>query len=328
MPTYLKMWFIFVMPCVMIFGILGNILIIMVISSKCVGISKTLKIYYVSIAVSDLINIIFCNLLWSFLVDSLYLLTEGKFYIPLVHWNDISCKTIQTIWILSELYSNYAAIAMGIERLLCLFCPISGVRVFSVKFTLVLLTLCVLPAWISVVPVGVFVIAITYEPGASATQFHCSMDTGHQFAPYFVWAFDLSMNMLHEILNGVIVVALLAGLAHAVSTVKQLTQHASSRAFKRKAIDSAMTILAVAAVKLLIYLPIFFSLMSYYILDWTHSITSSFILANIYRMSIELIIFAHSLNVVIYFVRIRSYRKRVCLLLTRASCNIWSIQAG
>lgn len=57
-PVWLMIWFELLEPWILIFGILGNILVVCVIPRAGVTVGPSLKIYYTSIGVSDIINLV------------------------------------------------------------------------------------------------------------------------------------------------------------------------------------------------------------------------------------------------------------------------------
>ena len=68
---WLRLWFEIFEPDILIFGIVTNAAIFLVIPRPDVAVAPTAKIYYVSIAISDFINLINSWVLYTTINDSM-----------------------------------------------------------------------------------------------------------------------------------------------------------------------------------------------------------------------------------------------------------------
>lgn len=68
---WLRLWFEIIEPDVLIFGILTNAMIFLIMPRPEVTVAPSAKIYYVSIAISDFINLINSWVLYTTVNDSM-----------------------------------------------------------------------------------------------------------------------------------------------------------------------------------------------------------------------------------------------------------------
>ena len=52
-PLWLRIWFELIEPWILLFGVIFNVLVIIIMPRRAVAVAQSAKIYYVSIAVSD-----------------------------------------------------------------------------------------------------------------------------------------------------------------------------------------------------------------------------------------------------------------------------------
>ena len=209
--------------------------------NKKARIGGSQKFYYITFAIADFIDVFNSWFLWVFLSDSLYMWTEGKFTINVVTSSSFACKAMIVVWTVSEIYSDYAVTAFTIERLIALFFPLKSKAILTMKFSIILVAIIVIPMWLSIVPLIPFVANLMYNPGTSATGMHCTRDKSHPFYGYYAFMFNAVTNMIHEILNTALVVFLLLGIIKCNNARKKLV-HADSSANLLKIINSSLTV--------------------------------------------------------------------------------------
>ena len=75
-PLWLEFWFEMIEPWILFFGILGNIFVVAIMPRPSVIVGPSMKIYYTSIGVADVINLVqYC--FYTFFNDSLYAFKRG-----------------------------------------------------------------------------------------------------------------------------------------------------------------------------------------------------------------------------------------------------------
>ena len=152
-------------PIFIMIGLIGNAIIIIIMPRKEIKVGKSPRFYYISVAVADFINIFNSWFLWAFFKDSLYMWTDGKYSINIAISHIISCRTITTIWVFSEIYSDYSVLALSIERVIALFNPLKAKSILTRKIRFLILVVILMPAWLLTVPFVPFVMNIIYAPG-------------------------------------------------------------------------------------------------------------------------------------------------------------------
>ncbi len=117
-----KTWMIYIMPLIIIIGLINNITIILALRSKKVKLSRRLKIYYIIIAFLDLITIL--SSIAIYLEDGLAFTSRGNFHIQIRTINSYWCKTVVEIYEMASLSSNYVLASLCIERMVAIGFPL------------------------------------------------------------------------------------------------------------------------------------------------------------------------------------------------------------
>lgn len=68
---WLRLWFVIIEPDIVIFGLIANTLVVILMPRQSVAVGNSPKIYYTSIAISDLINLIINWVLYTLANNSL-----------------------------------------------------------------------------------------------------------------------------------------------------------------------------------------------------------------------------------------------------------------
>lgn len=121
----------------------------------------------------------------SFLIR--YLLSGNSYNLRIVTANDVICAANLMGWELAESYSNYAVVAMMLERCVVVFFPLHAKSVLGVGFTLILISACVLPAWAALIVPSAFVLGVQHDPSWSVLGTWCGWYTDR---PLYVWTFS------------------------------------------------------------------------------------------------------------------------------------------
>ena len=88
--------------------------------------------------------------------------------------NDVICAANLIGWELAETYSNYAVVAMMLERCLVVIFQLRAKRVLGLRFTLFLVAACVLLPWGVLVVPSAFVMGVQHDPSWSALGTWCA----------------------------------------------------------------------------------------------------------------------------------------------------------
>ena len=158
--------------------------------------------------------------------------------------NDPVCATIMMGWELGEGYSNYAVVAMMIERCVVVFFPLRSKALLGRRFTVALLALCIVPGWLSLVPVSAFVFGVMTDTTWSVTGTFCGWHTDRPLFPYFTWAFQLNMFAIHVILSLLLVIVLSAAIAFRLRLRRKLVRDSSEVGTKENAAIAITLMLA------------------------------------------------------------------------------------
>ena len=139
-------------PVISIFGLLGNILIILIIPRKCIQINSISRMFYFAIAVGDIGTLIFWHIR-EFLSKGLYILSAGQIFLNI--YSDPSCKVLHTLDFLFFPLSLYGMVAFSIERNFALYFPIEHKLFMTLKKALLLLFVTVGPSWLFMIPLSI-----------------------------------------------------------------------------------------------------------------------------------------------------------------------------
>ena len=325
---YLKLMFIVYEPIVISIGLIGNLLIIVTMPRKSVTIAPTIKFYYLAIAIADFIDIINSWFLWVILSDTLNILTGGQYSIDLVTMNDFTCKVMVLVWAISEIFSDYALTAMTIEMLVALYLPLKSKTILTKKFTILLLSITILPMWAAVLPFVPFVSNIQNNPGSSATGQHCTRDRAHPLYNYYVVAFNVVMNVIHEVVNSILIIFLIVGILKSYRNRRSLTD--SKTAHFSSFPNAPIILFLMLLINSIVFLPNFVFQLIYYMIqlkDETILVT----IGNLGRFFADMIVIAHSLNFFVYYWRIQTFRlaiNNLCISCSKFNRNYTQVHTA
>ena len=131
----------YALPVLILIGVIGNISIIFIFNTKGgkKATSESLRIYYIYVAIGDLIRILFYPfILW--LGDGFNFATSGDFSLYLDEISDITCVLTSFIYLCAATFSNWLVICLCFERNLALYFPLS-IRQYATKRRAKILTL-------------------------------------------------------------------------------------------------------------------------------------------------------------------------------------------
>lgn len=214
-------------------------------------------------------------------------------------------------WELGEGYSNYAMVAMMIERCIVVLFPLRSKTLIRRRFTIGLLVVCVLPGWLSLVPVSAFVFGVMSDTTWSVTGTFCGWHTDRPLFPYFTWAFQLNMFTVHVALSLVLVIVLCAAISFRTRGRRKLLRDESSDVGAKE--NAAIVIMLILGIiNLVLFIPALISYVMNYVIDttgWSREAIGD--LGNFGRFTQDAVCIAHAFNFVVYFCRIPSFRSEL-----------------
>ena len=240
-----------------------------------------------------------------------YLLTFGVLYWPIGTSSNTTCNIMMTVWEVCEIYSNYAVVAMMLERCVVVFFPLHAKRYITKRFTVGLLCLCVLPMLLTLVPASVLVTGVQYNTAWSIAATFCGWFDNRPAFTYFSWVFQLNMFTLHAVIT--LILSMVLGVVIATNSRRRFRKllHMDSDQFtvSSKENSAIVIMLVLAFINITIFIPatILYSII-YVANNKFLSRSSQDLLSNLGRFSEETQIIAHSLNFVVYFCRIPTFR--------------------
>ena len=243
----------------------------------------------------------------------------GEFYWPIGTSSDTACTIMMTVWEVCELYSNYAVVAMMIELCVVVFFPLLAKRYITKRFTVGLLCLCVVPVMLTLVPASVLVTGVQYNSAWSVATTFCGWFEDRPAFPYFSWVFQLNMFTIHAVIT--LILSIVLGVVIAANSRRRFRKlmHMDSDQFtvSTKENSAIAIMLVLAFINMVIFIPatILYS-MNYVANNKLLSRSSHDMLTKLGRFSEQTQITAHSLNFIVYFFRIPTFRSELSLLFT------------
>lgn len=243
-----------------------------------------------------------------------YLLSWGTTFFSFVTINDFICASNLIIWFFLEIYSDYAMVAMMIERCIVVLYPLQAKTIVTRRFTIVLLCICIIPLWLALIPISPFVLGVQTGSMWSESGLFCGWYQDRPGFLYFLWAYQLIIYTFHVILSGILVVILCTALAFRLQSRRQLTGVAKGGGGGESTREySAMVImLMIACINLVIFIPGLVALFISYLVDssqWSQSALN--LLSNFDRFSFSVPCVSHSINFLVYFTRIPTFRSEL-----------------
>ena len=322
-PIYHVIFYQFVHPVFIIFGIIGNSWILVTMWLRSVQISSKTKLYYLIIGLSDL-SLVCCSLMWGDLCDSLYIWTGGKFFFCFEILSFFTCKVIRVWYYLSDIISNYALVALSIERFVAVFWPLQAKYLLTKKFTFLLLCSLIVPCSVFysvVIPLGSSIM-----PSFRAVSYSCSADNNSIFGYIFNVSMPIVILGIHTIVDLIISFLLFYKLYFSRSNkLEELSS--KSKIVNTKEISATLTLICLCLITTIIYGTSLITYMStvifHYYLIVPPSVYSSFF--TIFLLSVSSTPFPHSINILIYLILIPSFREaalcRLKYVTSERSCS-------
>ena len=203
---------------------------------------------------------------------------------------------------------------MMIERCIVVMFPLSAKSIMSTRFTIILITICVVPLWIALIPISPFILGVQYGSMWSESGLFCGWYSDRPGFLYFLWAYQLIIFTFHVIISGILVVILCTALLYRSRSRRHLIQsdNGISSGESRKEYSAIVIMLIISGINLVIFLPGLVALFVSYLVDssnWSQGAQN--LLANLDRFSFSIPCVAHSLNFLVYFSRIPTFRSEI-----------------
>lgn len=241
------------------------------------------------------------------------MLSWGTAYFPLVTLNDVVCATVLSIWLSLEIISDYAVVAMMIERCVVVFFPLKAKAFVNPRFSIILLCICIVPFWLALVPVSLFILGVQAGSMWSPSGLFCGWYENRPAFPYFLWAYQLIIFTFHVVVGSVLVVILCV-----VIVVRQHNRHRllsrdrGGSGLSGREYNSIVIMLLVSSINIIMYIPGLVSMLISYLTDsTTWSESAQDMLANISRLILGVPCIAHSFSLFVYICRIPTFRSEM-----------------
>ena len=302
-PFYANVGFQFLYPLVDICGILGNSWILFTLMFGKVKISKTTKLYYLIIGISDLF-IVTNNFVWCDICDSLLLWTNGNLGYC---WDTVSitsCIIFNLWYYLAETTSNYSLVALSIERLIAVCYPLKAKSILTRKFTLYLLFFLVVPLLV------LFSVLILFSsriiPYLNTSDYVCHIDYENIFGMMFNFCMPVIVLGLHTFIDLIVSFVLFFKLylARRKSHLISKSQQSSAE------LTATLVLIMLCTCTMIIYGITLFIYIATVIFDYFLRVAEEISLhfSTLMHLSLALTPLPHSINIFIYLAFIPSFR--------------------
>lgn len=327
----------YISPLLILFGIVSNTLILFHMSRKKLKIISSVRFFYLFIGASDLLYTLSSGLGLQIFMDALYMWTDKTFWLSTYpkeykHSNlegnqsennfsviDIFdgifwCKIFGFFSYLSLLSSTYGVAAFSIERFIAIYFPYWSLRFRSMKLSIVLLIICIVPPWAVLLPLNLLVFSSVPDPTWSFTEFSCIEDPAN---PLYVidgiWT-GILLLIVHVVITGILIIAIickikLASLSRRKNLELSKSNTTSSQADRR----SSITLVLIALINIVIFgsVGVFWIL---YVVSATFSeidMNTALLLGTCVRLTSCLMNTPLCINFLVYLAMIPSFRRSV-----------------
>ena len=295
----------FVSPGISIIGIINNILIMIIMTTKGTKLNYNARIYYVAIAAGDLGSLMF-SYIRSFLTDGLWYITKGQFHLTIE--DPIICKFIYVLFVFNFLLSTYGVIAFTIERNFALYFPFKHKVCMTPKRVFILLCCCVLFPFVVHAPISFVSITSLYLGKGQLPV--CYADPKSSFYGAFAIT-SMVFNLISPpILTSIFVIAIVYKIIQAKT--KKFESFNNQKGISKSEMKTVLTLLSVAMINILIFFPITIFFGGSFLL---RAIAPNSFIRNIWeslgRIGYQFSSLSHSLNFFVYLIQIQSFRRKL-----------------
>lgn len=224
--------------------------------------------------------------------------------------NAVICNIIKILSASLETFSNYALVAMMIERCVVVFFPLHAKTLVNRRFTCILLCVCIFPIWVSFVPLIPFNTQVLQGSALSTSGTVCVINSDGPTFLYLLWSMTLNLFVVHVVATLILVIVLGIKLLANRRRRRHLVGGTGDQSAREYSVVVVMLLLA--GINIVIFFPSLIITMINFIVDissWPETTLKLFF--NIGRFSNELLCVAHSINFIVYFCRISSFRSEL-----------------
>lgn len=118
-----------------VISIFTNIFVLVIFMQRSAAskVGKTVRFYYVLIAIADIICVLDIRLIFSFAYLGLEWATKGKYFLWMIKYHSIYCKIILYVYNVSEQVSGFALVLFSLERVIVINFPFFSRRLVTYK---------------------------------------------------------------------------------------------------------------------------------------------------------------------------------------------------
>ena len=270
----------YISPSISLFGLFANSIILIHMSKKSLKINPSARLFYLFISVSDLINNLSYGVGMQILMDALYMWTDKKFWLSTYPkqytdvanngvsisneaeeggfqiWNIIDgvfwCKLFGFLGYLGTICSTYGILAFSIERLIVIYFPFWAMRFRSIKMSVTILVLCVIPPNAIILPLFLIVFSSVPDPTWSYTEFSCIENPENPLYALNGILLGFILLILHVIINAVLIIAILLKI-NKISNSKEKQSISSHSSQGTRDLTTSVTLVVLAFVNVIIF---------------------------------------------------------------------------
>lgn len=215
-----------------------------------------------------------------------------------------------------EIVSSYGYVAMMIERCIVVFFPIRSRTLVNTRFTIILLCICTLPFFAAIIPINWIYTEVKLRPNTIIGK-SCGIRYDWPLADYLFYSSVLILYIIHIVITPFIIVVLTTKLiAH-----RRRRRHLVSTMDKNKGEQNAKTnstlviMLLLCSINFLIFAP-YSSINTFDVMVGTSgwSQNAMLVYGDIMKFTGEVLCIAHSINFLVYFFRLSSFRTEMVKL--------------
>ena len=292
----------YIAPYISIFGLLSNIMIILILPSKSIQINSISRMFYLAIAIGDIGNLIFWHIR-EFFTKGLSILSSGEIYLNI--YSDPICKLLLSLDYLFFPLSQYGLLAFSIERVLALYFPLKHKLFMTPKKAVLLRVGCVGPIWIILTP-----ISILLGSKLQGDIPYCGANPTHPLYSIYSVCFLLFIVALHPLLTAACDAAIILKIWKRKSELQKLAS--SYPIMKANEMRTILLLLILSFINLIVFTP--------NVLTWAGVfVTRKFsetekerqLWQSLAEVTSSLTAIAHSVNFVVYIIMIPSFRRAI-----------------
>ena len=291
-------------PASCLVGFCANLLIIVTMLKQEVKIRSTARMFYIVIAIGYIGSLVFWNVR-EFLTIGLWLLTGGRFYLPL--YSPLICKVFFALFHLFVLIAIYTIISMSIDLLFLLYFPFKHQVFMTLKRSFYIILAFVGPICLIQVPLT-FLTVTSYSVASFPVPLCGGLPNHPLYTVYTISAIFFTL-FLHPPLFGIIEIFIIVKTISISLQRKKL--HREGKGNVLKGAERTIFVLAVMAIlDVFITIPAIGIWSGVMILRANYPASIAYkIFEALTRFSTTSITIGRSINIIVYVLIIPSFRR-------------------